>query len=101
MMVSFWLSSCINKMVNQQLICSETFQRSLSEHENVAISQGHDQAVPNGAKNGRLHTVSGHNADTNLSVIRACAHLTQLLIVLCKSKTKKTKTKCSLLQYEL
>lgn len=99
MMVSFWLSSCINKTVNQQLICSETFQRSLSEHENVAISQGHDQAVPNGAKNGRLHTVSGHNADR--SVIRACAHLTQLLIVLCKSKTKKQKTKCSLLQYEL
>lgn len=47
----------------------------------TALSQGHDQTVPNGAKNGHLHTLSGHNTDTNPSVVRACVLLTQLFIV--------------------
>lgn len=47
--------------------------------------------MPNGAKNGRLHTLTGHNADTSPSVVTACVHLTQLLIVLRNRKIKKTK----------
>lgn len=57
-------------------------------------SQGHDQTVPNGAKNGRLHTPSGHNNDTNHhkpQVAKVCARLAQLFIV----SQKKLKQKIS------
>lgn len=58
----------------------------------MVLSQGHDQTVPNGARNGRLHTLSEGNANTNPFAARACVRLTQLLIVLCNSEIKK----CSL-----
>lgn len=49
-----------------------TFLNGLTEHENVLLSQWHNQTVPNGARNGRLHTRTGHNTDTNPSVVAAC-----------------------------
>lgn len=50
--------------------------------------------MPNGAKNGRLHTPSGHNNDTNHhkpQVAKACARLAQLFIVSQKKLNKKKK----------
>lgn len=81
------------------LICGETSPTSLKDHENVVLSQGHNHTVPNGARNGRLHTLSGYNTGTNPSLVRACVDLVQLLIV---SQNWKTKQKQNLvLRYEL
>lgn len=62
----------------------------------TVLSQGHDQTVPNGAKNGRLHTPSGHNNDTNPSRTESmCAFDTIVYCLIQRQKDNKTKQKQS------
>lgn len=56
----------------------------------TVLSQGHDQTVPNGAKNGRLHTLSGHNNDTNPSwTENMCAFDTIVYCLIQRQRTTK------------